>query len=852
MLAGTEFSVTTQLEEHDDAASTPTRVTVFLNSDGLLGKTVYVTDDGSVDKTPTSHLVQGKCRTEVVGNVAELVDLHRSLKPTRALCYGVYPDAVVGQVRVVTAQDRADQQPGAVTRVANAMVWDDGPGFWFLDFDGRNPAEPLDEDPTVLRAKLIAAEPALALAPMGWTPSASADIYDETTGELRRGLTGAHLYIHVSDARQIPELGKRLATRLWNHGHGWVLIAKNGKPLLRNLLDEAVWQPERLDYAGAHCEPPLMRRAREPRVWNVGLPPLDVTRIEPLAEAEVAAAAERMRLALEAAAPEAARVQAAYVEELVAKGVDGPEAERRVVATQGGVLPLDWELQLATGEVLTVAELLAEPQRYHKARMHDPIEWDYGGRRGDRRIAVAYLRDGEPRIYSHAHGGTVYLLERDAEAILSEFEDVSEDEEDLFANLPKPEPTKPTFSVPRPIGFKQTFLDAVEPPPMLIEDFMPVDVFAWVGTGGIAKTTLMLFIMIHVVLGLPVFGRRVLRQGPCVFVTAEDDLLTVRYRVREMCIAMGFSEEQRMKVGRDLYVEDLSGEMARFVEADDRGNLDLTPAVDQLIEVYRATHPGLVVIDPIVFFGAGERFVNDNEATLLQALRRISRELACATGGIAHTSKQVARDKVVDAHAGRGGSALGDNARGVYVLHVHDRDSKDEKLVVPPQLRPEDIAAGRVIRIHVPKLSGRPRPLQPIWIVRGAEAEGWRFQHVSLEDAVAREAAIKEQAERKQLEKETDLLRHVAGVYLRIEDDLAKPTRVLWTKSALRGQEIWVGGRKIGKDYVVAAVDYALAHHYLEERLLPPEQRRGRKQNYLAPGPVEPPIWRGEDDGGTA
>ena len=104
------------------------------------------------------------------------------------------------------------------------------------------------------------------------------------------------------------------------------------------------------------------------------------------------------------------------------------------------------------------------------------------------------------------------------------------------------------------------------------------------------------------------------------------------------------------------------------MEADKTGNLEITPWVDGLVRKYHEQGIRLATFDPAVFFRAGERFINDGEASLMQAARRISVGLGdAATGFIHHVSKVVAREGLVDQHAGRGGSAFADNSRGLLV-----------------------------------------------------------------------------------------------------------------------------------------------------------------------------------------
>ncbi len=124
--------------------------------------------------------------------------------------------------------------------------------------------------------------------------------------------------------------------------------------------------------------------------------------------------------------------------------------------------------------------------------------------------------------------------------------------------MPFEEEGLPLFTSPNPIGFKQTFLEEPPPPRVLIPGIILCEVFGLVAPGGTSKTTLMLWIMVHVILDLPIFGRDVNGPGPCLFVSAEDDAATVRYRVRKICDALWLSDAQNRRVADNLYVEDVT------------------------------------------------------------------------------------------------------------------------------------------------------------------------------------------------------------------------------------------------------------------------------------------------------
>jgi hypothetical protein len=68
--------------------------------------------------------------------------------------------------------------------------------------------------------------------------------------------------------------------------------------------------------------------------------------------------------------------------------------------------------------------------------------------------------------------------------------------------------------------------------------------------------------------------------------------------------------------------------------------------------------------------------MNVSEPALMQAVKWMAKQLEASICLIHHMSKMATRNEIDDAHAGRGGSALGDNSRGVRVINkVKDHDA---------------------------------------------------------------------------------------------------------------------------------------------------------------------------------
>ena len=146
-----------------------------------------------------------------------------------------------------------------------------------------------------------------------WRASSSAFIYTSAGSELI-GLGGWRGYIILDDAAAIPAVGAYIYQRLWDLGHGHILISKAGQPLDRSLIDAAIWQPERVDFAAEPVlESGLMRRAPQPTL--LGSAPLLATAgiKAPLTLREWRQSSEALKKAKHDVEPEVIAIRKAFV-----------------------------------------------------------------------------------------------------------------------------------------------------------------------------------------------------------------------------------------------------------------------------------------------------------------------------------------------------------------------------------------------------------------------------------------------------------------------------------------------------------------------------------------------------------
>ena len=334
-----------------------------------------------------------------MSSLAEFAAVLKRVKANAALCYGVFSGA---SPRRIALKSSADVREGRAIARAREFFSYPSPGVFFLDYD--EGARSFEEVDTILSG----AWPDWGRTERLWVPSSGSFIFQKSTGLELAGSGGWHAYMLVDDGSKIPALTTVLHRQLWQNGYGRIVLSAAGSMLERGLIDAGVSQPERLDFA---AEPRLCgdleRRAPAP----VLLPGAPMASLAALPKVSKRKHTEVVALARLAVKPESERLRRVKIAADVAKGVSLDAAERKWSLAAGGdgtampVLTGDFELFLADGRMVTVQQILDDPEEFDELRCADPHDPSY---RNDGRIAIIYSLS--EIIYSHAHGGLTYLL----------------------------------------------------------------------------------------------------------------------------------------------------------------------------------------------------------------------------------------------------------------------------------------------------------------------------------------------------------------------------------------------------------------------------------------------------------
>jgi RecA-family ATPase len=368
----------------------------------------------------------------------------------------------------------------------------------------------------------------------------------------------------------------------------------------------------------------------------------------------------------------------------------------------------------------------------------------------------------------------------------------------------------PLWELPAPITGEE-LQNARATPDCIVEDLLYADVGLLIAPGGTGKTTLILYMAVHIVLGIPLFGLSVLKPGPVLIITAEDSREMLVARLRAIARAMSLNEVEKAKMMKGILLSDVSGNGFRLTEV--QGDVVKPSAgMDALIEGCETLRPVLVVIDPAVSFGVGESRVNDAEQGLIEAARRLRRTIECCVLYIHHTGKQNARDKAMDQYAGRGGSTFADGSRMVFVLQNVLAD--EWSAATGKNLEEGEIG----LVLARPKMSYCP-PQHEILVSR----IGYLFEHINRIKTT--ETAEQEKADEKVLQLLTTQL--AVGVYL--------------TKSKLEDYDLGFPRAEIRK-----AVGRLLTLGRIKFEKIPADKKTGRGGPHEYLHPVASPMQYGD------
>ena len=221
-------------------------ITIIRNTKGPLTKS-FTLQDWRSKKTAAADLVEGVATQVKVEGLCHLAAILEGLDSNEAITLGV---SRFTKTRIVTQNALQRGVCGAVCRdrAHFFFFWPKGPAVFMLDIDrpkdGSAPIRAKNFDDMMRRLL-----PWWSGCARMYRPSASAFIYDAEGNELAEPGSLRCYLIADSKGENIP-FRDRHPDALWKAGTGRIEFSASGSMLVRCPVDGAVWQPERLDFAG--------------------------------------------------------------------------------------------------------------------------------------------------------------------------------------------------------------------------------------------------------------------------------------------------------------------------------------------------------------------------------------------------------------------------------------------------------------------------------------------------------------------------------------------------------------------------------------------------------------------------
>src|SRR5262249_36868259 len=156
----------------------------------------------------------------------------------------------------------------------------------------------------------------------------------------------------------------------------------------------------------------------------------------------------------------------------------------------------------------------------------------------------------------------------------------------------------------------------------------------------VGKTSRHIWEAAHLILGLDLYGRKVLRPGPVLFLMKDDSRKDFEWRLARVLEAMHLTPADQRRVTDNMFFHDLLGTNERLAHLMINGNLARTDLAERVITAYKTEGLSMINIDPLRQFSPGARFLNDAEAECVGAGKYIASSLTCCVRLTHHISQE--------------------------------------------------------------------------------------------------------------------------------------------------------------------------------------------------------------------
>lgn len=386
--------------------------TLYTNTQGYLTKE-YTIQEGKLCSNSNSSMFKGTAQ-HIKSTFEEFCKKLENLPSNQSFGYGLYSDKYGDCVDIIL-DGLENPRNNIISRTKKYFKFYDKPGILMLDHDTSEHGKTVT--PQELIKILSKIDPQIAQATYIIRPSVSAGVF--LKGQMPKSNTGFHIYFAVKKASDIPRYGKLLYDHLWLNHCGYIVITKAGREDHRTLIDRRVFNSYGLDYVG---QPVIEDKGivyNPPKIEFVKGSFLDTTELKNLTKDQEAKVNELIKKAKINLSPELLELKKQYKKSFIGKqiksGLSKEEAKKYYDSLSKGkriYLHPDSKLIFSDGEKVSVKDVLANPEKYDKTTLYDPLDDEIKNVR-----AIFYWNNGIPIIHSFAHGEQNYYLKRNTKLI---------------------------------------------------------------------------------------------------------------------------------------------------------------------------------------------------------------------------------------------------------------------------------------------------------------------------------------------------------------------------------------------------------------------------------------------------
>jgi P4 family phage/plasmid primase-like protien len=379
---------------------------IITKNQGILTKEFSLTKDGKLEKDSSKcKLTEGSVK-RIDAPFKDVGGILDGLALNQAITLGV---PGVSQGEIVSSKIHGSRSD-AITRTKDQFRFTNRFMIYF-DYDPPPDKPPLTKEGLITKLRTL--HPGLQDAAMLWRPSSSSFIY--SGDQELTGLTGQHVYVPCRNPEGLEPFISTLKCECWFRELGWIMISAAGTALERVLFDTAVFSPERLVFeAGAQLESGLTQRLPESEYYPGKV--LDLKKAELLNPSFIPAVKTLIAKKKSELSDDIAKVRRSYIQKQASaladsSGIDTLTARKIVNGRYEGYLLSKDILQADDDTIVSVKDILINPQDFVGMSFRDPLEPEYG----KSKAKIFVNEDGSVICNSFAHGGRTFRLKHDDE-----------------------------------------------------------------------------------------------------------------------------------------------------------------------------------------------------------------------------------------------------------------------------------------------------------------------------------------------------------------------------------------------------------------------------------------------------